>query len=467
MSNMKPVKPIRGMGNGPVQLETHSDLGNARLLVERYGDHLRYCHDEQTWYFWDERCWQRDTREVINGFAKQLTKDLLEEARRAEDGSQREALMRHAVKSQHVLRIRAMVQLSRSEPEISIDLSAFNKDPFLLNVQNGTIDLRTGAVKPHDPRDLITHCLDIDYDPVATAPHFEAFVSRIMDGDAEMVAYLNRVVGYSLTGSVRDQVMFFIVGAGANGKSTFINAILNVLGTLGKQADPRLLVRRRGEIHPTNIADLAGARFVACSETESNERLAESMVKALTGGDRVKARKMRQDFIELIPTWKIAVVTNHLPDIESRDHGIWRRIHIVNFPVSIPAEEIDKDLDVKLQDEREGILAWAVRGSIQYCVEALNPPARVTDAVHDLIDETDQLSDFIASHCLLGEEYEVQSADLFSRYFSWARSHGLSPVTMTAFGRQLNVLGLGSRKSGVKYRTGIKLKDEFTKYRNY
>lgn len=284
-----------------------------------------------------------------------------------------------------------MVTLAESEPGIPVLPGELDRDPWLLNVKNGTVDLRTGELRPHKRDDLITKIVPVEYDSEASCPTWLAFLNRIMDGNERLIAFLQRAAGYSLTASTQEQCFFLLYGTGANGKSVFLTTLLAVMGDYGIQAAPDLLLAKSGESHPTEVADLFGARLVVATETEAGRRLAENLVKQHTSGDRLKARFMRQDFFEFEATFKIWLATNNKPIVKGTDYAIWRRIKLIPFTVTIPPEERDKSLPAKLRQELHGILAWAVQICLEWQKYGLNEPQEVTAATCAYRDEQDIL----------------------------------------------------------------------------
>ena len=255
-----------------------------------------------------------------------------------------------AIKSQDRRRLDAMIALAKSDAPIPARAADFDADPWLLNVQNGVLNLRTGELMPHAPEHLCSKLAPVTFDAGAHCPTWHAFLHRIFAGDAELIDYLQRWLGYCLTGQVSEQYLHALWGSGANGKSVLIGTVLALLGDYGATAAPELLLARDGK-HPTEVADLQGRRFVCSVETDEGRRLAEAAVKSLTGGDTVKARRMHENFWEFSPTHKLALVTNHKPKVTGTDHAIWRRLRLIPFEVTIPDAEQDKTLPAKLQAE--------------------------------------------------------------------------------------------------------------------
>ena len=333
-----------------------TDLGNAERLVYHFGDEIRYCHAWKTWLIWDGCRWCPDETNHISELAKKTVRRIYEEAKKTEDDGKRQALAKHAVSSESEPKIRAMVSLAQSDSHVAIKPEDFDKDKFLFNCLNGTLDLRTGKLFPQRKEDCITKLAHVRYDPYATCPQWINFLKRIMDNNANLIDFLKRSVGYSLTGDTSEQCLFIFFGSGANGKSTFLRAVNMLIGDYGQQtATETLLVKQKGAI-PNDIARLKGSRFITACEAEAEQRIAESLIKQMTGGDIISARFLHQEWFDFEATYKIFLGTNHKPVIKGTDHAIWRRIKLVPFEVTIPEQERDGSLLDKLQDELSGIV---------------------------------------------------------------------------------------------------------------
>jgi putative DNA primase/helicase len=422
-----------------------TDLGNARRLVERHGDALRYVAERATWLVWNGKHWESDHTGEVMRRAKETIRDLYTAAAGIENNNDRSAHVRWALSSESVRRLEAMVHLAKTEPEVAIKTADLDRDPWLLNVQNGTVDLRTGKLREHARHDLITRMAPVAYDPTKTAPTWLAFLQTVQAGRQEMVRFLARLVGYSLTGVVSEHVLAFLHGYGANGKSTFLNTILAVLGPYGKQGDPHLLIARNGEAHPTNMADLCGSRFVVCSEVDEGF-LAEATVKQLTGGDRIKARFMHRDFFEFEPTHTLWLAANHKPIVKNNDGAIWRRIKVVPFTVTIPTEEQDRELPTKLLDELPGILAWALDGCLEWQRIGLAEPAEVRNATAEYRSDMDLIAGFIEERCEVDGAAEEWANKVYAAYREWCEQAGLHPASRQSFGRHVQERGFTRRK---------------------
>jgi putative DNA primase/helicase len=320
--------------------------------------------------------------------------------------------------------IAAVMKLLESEQGVSIPASSFDADDYLLNVANGTLDLKTAKLRPHDPADLITHCLTTPYDPRARCPLWEQVVHRSMGGNEDLVKYLRRWFGLSLTGCPNVHELLIAHGVGANGKSVIFDTMVGLLEGYAGVAPESLLIARHGQSeHPTEIADLLGKRLVIASETESCATLRLQLVKRLTGDSTIKARFMRQDYFEFPRTHKIVMITNNKPRMTENNEAVWRRVRLLPFNEVIPEGERDPHLLEKLKAEGRGILAWGVVGCIDQQRHGMSPPQEVVTATEDYRQEADELAEFIAAKCIEGggDTFRVSRADLYTTYCTWAK----------------------------------------------
>jgi putative DNA primase/helicase len=450
-----------------------TDLGNARRVVERHGADLRYCHPWKSWLVWDGRRWAEDqTAEVVRR-VKETQKALYadtakkilalgdvgdDEERRKELAALR-AILGHALKWEDARNMARCLELAKSEPGVPVLPAGLDRDPWLFNVLNGTIDLRTGRLRDHRREDHLTKLAPVAYDPDACCPLWLKFLDRVMGGSRDLIAYLQRLAGYGLTGDVSEQCLFFFHGSGANGKSTFLTTVLALLGDYGMQAVGDLLMAKHHESHPTERADLFGKRFVATIETEEGKRMAEALMKQLTGGDKVRARKMRQDFFEFDATFKIALAANHKPQVRGADHAVWRRIKLVPFTVTIPDDEKDKALPEKLKAELPGILAWCVAGCLDWQRHGMAEPAEVRLATSEYRGEQDSVQGFLNECCVLCPEAKVRAGVLFDAYGKWS---GDKVTTQQEFKKLVQAKGYDSKQGtgGYYFWRGIGLPAE-------
>ena len=391
----------------------HTDLGNAKYLVLLHGSRIRYCYPRNTWYIWDDTRWKPDDTGRIHSLAKDTVYKMYHRAQSGAGGIEKNAA-RHAIASEARRAIDAMVDLARSEEGIPILPGELDANPWLLNLQNGVLNLRTGELSKHEKKDLITKLAPITYDAGATCPLWEKFLDRVLGGNEELIEYLRRAVGYTLTGDTSEHVLFFLYGTGANGKTTFLHTLQTIFGDYSCQADPDLLLHTYNSQHPTNIARLEKVRLTVCMEVGEGRSMRTSLMKQLTGGDKRTARRMRQDFREYEPTDKIWLGANNKPRIRGQELAIWRRIKLIPFTVTIPEDEQDKHLVEKLISEGPGILNWALRGCKQWQFEeALNEPADVKNATADYKSESDPLNEFIADYCNIETNAETTTSALY------------------------------------------------------
>lgn len=346
-----------------------TDLGNAQRLVAHHGEDIRYCPDFKKWLIWDGLRWCFDEDGAVMRRAKDTVRSIYAETANETNDTRRAALAKHAVASESAGRLAAMVELAKSEAELVARSSEFDADPMLLGVGNGTVNLLTGGLWEPRREDYITKQAMTHYDPAAQCPLWLSFLNRIMGGDTEMIGFLQRAMGYALTGSAKEQCLFLLYGVGANGKSTFLNVIGELAGDYGANTPAESLMVQQNSGVRNDIARLRGVRFVTAIETEDGQRLAESLVKSLTGGDTISARFLYGEFFDFTPQFKLFLAANHKPVIKGDDYAIWRRVRLVPFEVTVPEGEQDRDLPEKLRAELPGILNWAIEGCHEWIAQ--------------------------------------------------------------------------------------------------
>ena len=437
-----------------------TDLGNARRLVHHHGRDLRYCWEWRKWFVWDGRRWVKDRTGEVYRLAKETVAGIYQEASAEPDDERRKALAKHAMRSEAGARIKEMVDLARSDvPVLPDDLDA---SPDLLNTESGTVDLRTGELRDHRREDLITKIAPVEYRSDAPAPAWEAFLERVLPSE-ELRRFVQRACGYSATGDTSEQCMFINHGGGANGKSTFQEAIAAALGDYAMRAPTEMLLIKRSGGIPNDVARLKGARFVAASETEEGRRLAESLIKDLTGQDTLSARFLWGELFDFRPTHKLWLSTNHKPEIRGTDTAIWRRIRLIPWSVTIPPAEQNKKLPATLRHELPGILAWIVQGCLEWRRRGLQAPDEVRKATGEYRAEMDVLAGFLAECCTLDAEYWEYAKDLYESYKRWCDENGERPEPQRKFGGRLGERGFkrdrgGSRGAGIW--RGVRLTEE-------
>lgn len=420
---------------------TLTDLGNAERLVDRHGEDLRYIHPWGSWLVWDDRRHLPDRTGKVERLMKGTARRIYAEAANAEDTQERKALADHAKRSEAKKRISDAIALARSEPGIAILPDELDSDPWLLNAENGTIDLRTGELREHRREDLITKIAPVQYDPDAQAPRFGAFLQEVFDGDEDLISFVRRFAGYSLTGSTRERVIAILYGSGKNGKTTLVELLRGVLGDYAKNTSPETILTKRHEGVGNDVAALLGARFVSAAEVEQGRRLAESKVKNLTGSDTVTARFLYSEPFDFEPQFKLWLSTNHKPVIRGTDDAIWDRIRLIPFEQRFTGGRNDPKLPEKLREELPGVLAWIVRGCLEWQRDGLGEAEKVGKATEGYRDEMDALGAFIEDRCVVHPRASVGSTKLYNAYKEWSGEAGEKWESQTKFGLRLKERG--------------------------
>lgn len=422
----------RNARDEPPDTERHddTDLGNARRLVASHGHQLRYVPAWGTWLIWDHQRWARDETGEIERRAKQTAEALITEAISEPDDERRKKRFKFAYDSQSRARITSMISLARTEPTIPVVPGDLDADPWAFNVANGTIDLRTGTLHPHNPAQLITKLAPVHYDPDAYHDLWERFLHDATGKDQQLIDFLQRAVGYSLTGSTSEEVLFFVHGPAASGKSTFDDAIETTLGDYASRADFETFLARNAApgAARADIARLVGARFVNSVEVDEGARLAEGLVKTLTGGDVITTRYLYQDYFEFRPQFKLWLVANHAPKVRHGDEAMWRRILRIPFEHPIPKAQRDPAIKAALRNPDvagPAILAWAVDGCLAWQHDGLQIPDVVTRATDAYRADMDPLGDFLEDRCIFETSLWVSGDRLREEYEQWARVNGL------------------------------------------
>lgn len=427
--------------------------GQARMayrLARDYRGRLLYVSGIG-WHAWDGQRWAADetgaaTRAVLDvlkrAWAEALAdKDLVSDVRKCESKAG----------------IDGVLGIAGALTEFCATVRDLDADPYLLNTPAGTFDLRTGEVRPHDPADRITKVTRASVAEGTDGSSWRVFLERVLP-DAEVRGYLQRVIGVALLGKVVEHVLPILTGTGANGKSTFVNALLFALGDYASTVEPDLFLHRPGA-HPTGEMDLRGRRAVVVSESEKDRRLAEATMKRLTGGDTIRARRMRQDFVEFEPSHTALLVTNHLPKVSGDDPAIWRRLRVIPFGVEIPVGERDKNLDERLQADAAAVLAWALAGWHDYRTRGdLDEPADVKVATDRYQKASDAVARFIEECCVTSTPaLKATTAQLFKTWDEWRADDGTEPMSQKAFGQALDSHGypVTDRSGGKRWRGGI------------
>lgn len=452
----------------PPKSPPQTDVGNSERLVDLHGSAMRHCHPWGKWLIWDERRWRMDDSAAAMRKAVDASKKLLEEARdmfflavkeamETDNGDaqnkkkQANNLFAHAMKSQDVRRIEAALTLAAAQ--VPVDPNVLDSNPWALNCPNGTLDLRTCELRAHRREDFFTRLCPTEYDPNANCPRWTQFLGEVFAG-APVVDWLQRFLGYCLTGQTTEHMLPIFWGCGANGKSTLLNTVFSVLGDDYTLKAPRdLLVTTRNPSHPTMLASLFGRRFVAAVETADGVRLDEVAVKELTGNDTISCRRLYEDFWTYRPCHKIVLATNHVPEVRGTDYAIWRRLKLVPF-LAVFKDNADRMLPDKLAAEGPGILRWMVEGCARWQREGLGEPDEVKAATAGYRSEQDRLQEFISSHFVPQQGCRVRISDATTKYTLWCMQNKEPRMSGQAFGRAMVEKGF-QRDDNKKYYLGL------------
>lgn len=408
-------KAVQAVDEEKMRAYTFDDMGNADRFVDLFGDNVRYCYTEKKWYYYNSMKWCVDNIGVVLRMA-----DKSVEAMKASRSNKSKKAM-----------------LNEVEHHIPVLPAQMDKYRMALNTPSGIINLKNGEVRAHNPEYYFTKITSVDCSQTAECPRWLAFLDDIFAGDKELIRYIQKAVGYSLTGSTAEQCAFFLYGTGRNGKSTFINVIRDVFGDYAANIQPETIMVRNSQSSAINsdIARLKGARLVTSVEPNEDVRINEGLLKQLTGDDTVTARKLYSEEFEFKPEFKLWMATNHKPIIRGTDTGIWRRIHMIPFNVQIPEDKVDKNLTHKLKAEMTAIFKWCIDGCILWQREGLKMPSAVLQSVREYKREMDVISAFIEDRCVL--EGSVQASTLYAAYTSWAGDNNEYCMSNTKFSTEL------------------------------
>ncbi len=434
-----------------------TQLWAAGRFVSDHRDDVLWCQRQRIWYLWTGKGWRADDVIDVQIKAKDTIVHLIRDAVEIKDHKGQAAYLHFAMRLQKRSEVDAMVDLAKSY--LPARVSDFDQDPWLLNCVNGTLELRTGALRDHRREDMITKFAPVAYDPDARCDLFLAFLDRIMAEDRDVIRFLQKILGYALTGDVREDLFFIFWGRGANGKTTLLRLLLWLLGDYAKVAAADLFIVKKHETHATDYADLWGARFVMVLETGEGQRLNTGKIKVHTGRDPVKARFLYQDNFTFDPTYKVLFCTNHRPIVRETGTAMWRRLVLLPFVVEIPKAEQDKELGEKLKAEAPGILRWLVEGCLLWQREGLESPEAVKTATETYRIESDPLGRFLEERCVLSDHVSVKRSELYAAFTDWeSRAGEKSWMTSDRFGERLREKGIASGATqGVRMWRGVAL----------
>lgn len=446
----------------PDILTRRTDSGNGEFFVHLYGDKVRYDHKRGYWLTWQKHWWQRDTSEEVYVLARQAARERQRQGIEITDEKVRGAVVDWGIGSESRQRLDNALRLARTMPPVADDGENWDREPWLLGVLNGIVDLRDGVLRDGKPSDRISKYAAVEYDPAALCPRWIQFCDEILSGDRDLIEFLQRYIGYCLTGDAREQCFLVLYGTGCNGKSVFLRTLRDVV--LGDYAAdmPFSTIELLGRSSvPNDLAALDGPRFVTACETTEGHRLNESRLKALTGCDCLTARHLYHEYFSFTPVAKFVLSVNHKPVVRDDSHAFWRRVRLVPFLRRFEGVNEDKSLAEKLAAEAVGILTWAVEGCRYWQQRGLDPPPSVMEATTEYERESDILLPFIEECCDFNPNGLTQAADLYARYVEWCDSRKLRDkdrLLNTAFGRRMSEK-FEKTKGRIRFYAGITIRD--------
>jgi putative DNA primase/helicase len=438
-----------------------TETAAAERFAATYGADLRYDHSRRQWFVYREHLWKTDRDGEVKRRAIQCARDLQAEGSSLLDSAARNKVMSFAKFCQSQPGISRVLSIAQNLEPLACTGEDWNRDPWLLGASNGVLNLKTGDISPGEREDLISLCLGVPHDPEADCPRWKRFVSEVFGGDETLVEYLQRVLGYTLTGFTTEQVWFLLFGDGANGKSTLLNVVGHVLGDYAKTVPFSMFELPQRSAVPDDVATLVDRRYVTASESIEAAKLNESRIKMLTGGDRIPARPLYGQWFEFDPHLKLFLSCNHKPKVADDSHGFWRRVHVVPFTKRFDGEHRDERLTESLEAEGSGILNWMLEGCLLWQCGGVKPPPSVLVATSEYESESNPLNDFLAERCQVGEAFTASANRLFEAYRSWATSSDsftTAPLTGTAFGRWMGKCFRKQHRSDGNVYIGVRLK---------
>jgi putative DNA primase/helicase len=437
----------------------YTDLGNAMVLRDLcLADNLRYAPKRGCWYRHDGAVWRpMENDGLVMTMLQKVLAVRYAEVEAMPDQSMKEAAQKLVRASESGARLMAMLMVARQMPEVTLDVEAMDTDPFRLNCGNGALDLRSGILHKHTASDLYMLASPASYVPGSQCPAWLHFLDDIMLGRNDLIAYLQRALGYTLTGLTAEEVMFFPFGHGANGKTIFLETVRDVMGAYSKNTDSTTFLTKKGDAIRNDLARLRGSRFVTAVETGRGDHLDASLVKRMTSCDLITARFLFKEPFEFRPSWKIWMATNNKPSIPDVDHGIWRRIQVIPFEATFPiVQGVGARLRSALTSERSGILAWMVEGYKEWQRIGLAPPEYLHHISREYQDEQDSTNSFLTDTCYFHPDACIPINDLYAQYLGWCKKELEKPITKIELGRILKSKGLQQgRRTAVRYWLGL------------
>lgn len=415
-----------------------TDVGNAERFVSMFKDQVKYCSIYKKWFIWNGKRWEQDDTGKVITYAIECVRNIIHDADMLPDGDKRKALIQHSLKSESSGRLKALLEIASGMPAITIRSEDLDRDPWLLNCQNGTINLKTGKLQEHNPKNFITRICSAPYDPACPIPLWTQLLEKVSGGNDGVKQYMQKAFGYALSGDISEQVMFLLYGTGSNGKSTMLNIFSALLDGYAQSTSSDTFMQKKNESVNNDIARLKGARFVSAIEMEEGKRMAESLIKSMTGGDRLVTRFLYGEFFEYVPQFKVFLAVNHKPDIRDTTKSIWRRIKVMEFTNTFTEQERDKNYPAKIMaSEMPGILAWAVQGCLLWQREGITDPDKIREATQAYREEMDSFSQFFNECCIVRDGARVTNKMLRSKYDEWCQENGEWCLKQRPFSQKL------------------------------
>jgi len=437
-----------------------TDTGNAEIIHDLSSSDIRYDHGIGKNFIYNGQYWETDHKEIITQYA-------IDAARRRQalsvlinNPKERKREYEFGLQSENSGKLNSALKVFRSMDGIAVDPDAWNRNNFLIQFNNGVVDLKTGNFRPGAYEDMITQTVNYDYDADAKCPTWEKTIKEIMDDNPKMVEYIQSIVGYSLTGETSEQVFFILTGDGSNGKSVLLNMLLALLGHYSIHTPFSTFEAWKYRFYSNDLARMVNARLVTSSESSQSGVLNEERTKSMSGGDPITARFLRKEYSTFIPKFKIMLAVNTLPEIQGNDNGIWRRIKVIPFNVSFKGRE-DFSLGKKLEQELPGIMNWAITGALAWQKHGLREPQIVADAVNAYRSDASPVTGFLNKMAIMGSLERVQASTLYRAYSAYCVDTNTIPGSQTLFGLRMRSKGYSSQKSnGTNWYFGLTLKDD-------
>ena len=447
---------ISELKNGKVQF---TDSTNAGRLLAEHGKDIRYMAAWKKWVIWNGRYWQTDeSGALIHEKGLETVRNIYDELSKTSDYRDRIEIEKYAMLSESVRRREAFVKAAQWIQELNITSEDLDNNPWLINVQNGTIDVSTGEFREHRQEEMISKIANVEYKPEADCPLWKQFIREIMNYKTDLINFVQAAAGWALTGDISEQTMFIMYGTGANGKSTFLNTIMYLLGDYAIATPTETFMKKSGDQNTNDIARLRGTRLVTTTETEQGRRISEPLVKKITGNDPMTARFLYGEYFNFVPTFKIFMATNHKPVIKGTDHGIWRRIKLIPFTTRIDEDKQDKHLELKLREEASGIFNWLLEGAERWKRDGLKAPAIVQNATDEYRGEMDVIGNFLKQSCKQEAGQKIRIRELYKAYSDWCDENNEHAVSERFLSLRLKEIGFEqTRTSEARFWMGIAL----------